>query len=281
VGLCHDLGEILLHTCFEAEFNQVLQIHARTQKPLPELEEKMLGAQRAELADLLLVHLGLPSIIRQPIESFHRQSPASRTEKPDILCQILRLADLYANGLLLASDGSSQLTLITTIEARRTLGTDHPPLPDQQVLRSNVTVLTGLLARLAPDELGRLLQPLHPKTAAKVFIARHPSISAWDPLTAALQIMSQDVTLHDRLPTPAECSEHTHLAIFAPSVTAKSFDVSAVDVASAPFTPATTLWAVCSKDTQEKTKSPSKRSPVLLPMILDRMPVFLAPSTLS
>ena len=281
VGLCHDLGEILLHTCFETEFNQVLQIHARTQKPLPELEKKMLGAKRSELADLLLIHLGLPPVIRQPIESFHRQSPTSSTESPDILCQILRLSDLYANGLLLASDGSSLLTLVTVADARRTLGTDHPRLPDPQVLCSNVTILTGMLARLVPDELGRLLQPLHPKTAAKVFIARHPALSAWDPLTAALQIMSQEVTLLDRLPTPAESSDHTHLAIFAPSPTAKGFDASAVDVASAPFTPATTLWAVCSTDTREKPNTPSRLSPVLLPMTLDRLGEFLAPVTLS
>jgi CheY-like chemotaxis protein/HD-like signal output (HDOD) protein len=278
IGLCHDLGEILLHTCFEAEFAQIHQSHALTHEPLPEMERKMFGARPSELADILLIHLGLPPVIRSPIEVFHRHGASSRWENCDSLGKILQLADHYANGLLLASNGSSPVTLLTNTDMRDLFKEEPPPVPDRQVLRSNVTVLTGMLARLAPDALERLLQPLHPKAAGvSVYVARHPAISPWDAVAAALDGMAERVQLADHLPDAQEAAGFSHLVVLAPAVTAQGFSAGAVEAAATHF--AGIFWLVNAHDA--KATAGGALTPAQAPVTLDQLHAFFdtAPQT--
>jgi HD-like signal output (HDOD) protein/DNA-binding response OmpR family regulator len=270
VGLCHDLGEVLLHTYFEKEFAIIRTRHIQSGTPLPELERKMLGVRRSELADLLLTHLGLPPAIRTPIEQFHQYTPASRAELPDGFSAILQMADLYANGLQLAASGSSPISLVTTAESKRAVGQEHPPRPDSQLLRSNMAMLAGTLARLGPTELRRLLEPLQERTKAKIFISRHPAISAWDPITTLLESLSEAVTVSDHLPSRVEFGDHTHLAILSPSPTAKAFNLASIDAALTDLPSPKALWIFPPKDTIEV--EPSKPIVSLkLPLSIDSL----------
>jgi hypothetical protein len=76
--VCHDLGEILFHTHFGAEYWQVLDAQAATGRRRDELERKMLGMSHGDLVVNILRCLGLPDAIRGPIEAFHRAGVSGR-----------------------------------------------------------------------------------------------------------------------------------------------------------------------------------------------------------
>ncbi|MDB5292192.1 MAG: response regulator receiver sensor signal transduction histidine kinase, partial [Phycisphaerales bacterium] len=59
-GLCHDLGEILIRTQFGRELQQVCEAQTLTGKPRAELERRMIGMTRGELANAVMTCMGLP-----------------------------------------------------------------------------------------------------------------------------------------------------------------------------------------------------------------------------
>ena len=111
IGLCHDLGEILFRTEFGGEYAQILDIHHQTSRPMHELEQQMLGITQGELAAIILKKLGLPENIRFPIEQFHA-SPNRTTHPPtDRLARVLHLADLFANGIMMAAASGAKAVI--------------------------------------------------------------------------------------------------------------------------------------------------------------------------
>jgi HD-like signal output (HDOD) protein len=265
VGLCHDLGEILLRTQFGAEYQKVLEVAAKTGQPRRELEMQMLGMTRQQLIVTITQSIGLPDSIRLPIEAFHN----GKSTRDDVgrMSGILRLAEHYANGLLLATGPESSVAAFTRSECRSVTGVDEPPTPDPERVRAEVFSLTAMLARLKPSEEAELIKPIYPKGETKIWLARDPALSGYDPVQAALSSLAT-VQVHPRLPTSTEVRSIGALMVLGAKDTTAGFcepDLRKVKSGAVPV-----LWAVGTIEVGAPTGSLRPQSwPVSLEQIVE------------
>jgi len=229
-GLCHELGLILFRTHFGPEYRQVLEAQKATGQPLHRVEIQILGATHGEVSEEILKSLGLPEHISRPINLFHH---AARTNAPptDPLAKVLRMADAYASGILLASSEDVTVSAFTQAECRDTTGRLNPLRPNDAELRQEIRSLTLAYARVSPDEHRAASAPLFPREPAKLLVVRDPELSAFDPITAALESIAQ-VTVAAQLPTAEELGDFQGLVVIARTGTPIS-EVQGV-VASSP-----------------------------------------------
>ena len=265
VGLCHDLGEILFHTHFGSEYRQVLELESRLGKPREELERTMLGTTHGELAMLTLQCIGLPESILRPIEAYHASISDHRDDPGERLARVLALAELAANGMLLASSGHATIKPITRTQSRAAVGQDQPARPDSASIRSEVFSLSGFLARLPDREESKLMTALYPCRKVRVLLVRAPVFSSYDPVEAALESLAK-VTVVNRLPAKkADIAEYGALVVMSPSSSTPgmtgadigrtmamrdagplpvSWLVGRADAAAAPSEPQPTVWPI-------------------------------------
>jgi hypothetical protein len=102
-------------------------------------------------------------------------------------------ANAQANGLLLRSSPYAPLWPATRTETTAIFGSIDPPRIDGCALRSEVLLTTSLLARLSAQQESQLSTPLLPRHGAHVAYAAHSSLSSFDPLLTALDMLA-DVT---------------------------------------------------------------------------------------
>lgn len=203
VGLCHDLGEIVLRQCLSAEYAAAVDEAARTGRPLQQTLSAAFGVPWRQLTELVLNRFGLPTAIAAPILEHAEASLGGREGPRSPAAVALRLADFYAHGLLLASSPQA-LVAPATLGEFRTLGTSVLPEIDGQGLRCEVLSNTSLLARLSRTDEQRLSQPFFAARPVRVWYARHPGYASFDPLGAALGFLAE-TDVRDRLPAnPAE-----------------------------------------------------------------------------
>jgi HD-like signal output (HDOD) protein len=190
-GLCHDLGMVLFRTEFASEYAAVMQRKAQSSRPLPQIERHMLGMTQADLSQLILKKLGLPAAICAPIGEFHAQ--ASRPDRPALqpLARLLRVANLYADGVLLAESPASEISPITKLECREGIGTDDMPPIDGAVMRGQIFAMTAMLARLPPGQTAPLMRPLIEPAGKRILLVREPAFSTLDPVAAALESLGE------------------------------------------------------------------------------------------
>jgi HD-like signal output (HDOD) protein/CheY-like chemotaxis protein len=231
VGLCHDLGDILFHTQFANEFRQLLEMRERTGRPIEELEREMLGMTRGELVVTILRLIGLPETIRTPIEAFHRNTIPSTDVDAAVLGGILKLANIYAHGLLLAPAESAIVFPFTLAECRGAAKTEHPRRPESALLRGEILALTGVLARLNTADDASLMSPLFPARRVNVWLARDPLFSRFDPVQTALEALGT-VHVHNRLPQTAEEWAKVQALVVLTSANAVAFSEESVTEAS-------------------------------------------------
>ena len=247
VGLCHDLGEILFHTHFAKEFAQVLEAQAQAQarggKSGDDVERQMLGMTRGELVQTIIQCLGLPEAIKEPIGAFHGTTGGGAGGSSPLL-RILKAADFYANGLLLASSARAPVAPLTRAECRAAVGRDDPPAPDATTFRSEVLYTTGVLARMSAAEAEDVMKPPFDRTTARFWVVRESSLSALDPVSAALESLGH-VTPRERLPEMSDAEGVDGLVVMAPSDLTPGY--TAPDIAkslAAVGKPLPVLWLV-------------------------------------
>ncbi len=212
IGLCHDLGEILFRTEFGGEYAQILDIHHQTSRPMHELEQQMLGITQGELAAIILKKLGLPENIRFPIEQFHA-SPNRTTHPPtDRLARVLHLADLFANGIMMAAASGAPIAPVAKTIFRDLFGKNDPALPDVEAVRSQILALTSMMANLPAADQAKLMQPLLKPTRKRALYIRDPLFSAFDPVGAALNLLAT-VTTQAKLPDKIDPSAHDAIVL--------------------------------------------------------------------
>jgi HD-like signal output (HDOD) protein/CheY-like chemotaxis protein len=219
VGLCHDLGELCFRAKFAEEYRLLLEAHRETAVPVEHLEREMLGVTRAQMLLKLLRALGLPETIARPIEEFHRGTSAGAGET-QVLCRALRVADAYANGLLLAPHDEACVTSLRPDECRSGAGTvaasaSQPVRPDAAAFRGEIVSLTGILARLGADEEAALLRPRYQPGPARIWLARDAAYAAFCPLEAALTSMASAVTVSTGLPPDVDAWQHVDALVVA------------------------------------------------------------------
>lgn len=199
IGLCHDLGEIVLRQCLSTEYAVAVEEAAGTGRPLQQTLSATFGIPWRQLTELVLNRIGLPAAICSPILEHADASFNGRDAVPrSPAARALRLADFYAHGLLLAS--SPQATVApSTLADLRALGTSVLPEIDGQALRCQVLSNTSLLARLPRTDEERLSQPFFPARPVRIWYARHPGYASFDPLGSAIGFLAETQT-YDRLP---------------------------------------------------------------------------------
>ena len=206
VGLCHDLPDMILRQCFTDEYAKAVEMAASSGEPLPHVQSAIFGMLSHELATLVLSRLGLPASIVAPIRAhFERHRPGATCAAgtsaagADGLAEALRLADAFANGMLLASSPDSPIMPLLKTECRKVLGAITPPANNVTDLRCQILASTAVLAQLADDDEARLNRPLLAPTETKIWYARHSAFSSFDPVAVALEMLAKPV-IHDRLP---------------------------------------------------------------------------------
>jgi CheY-like chemotaxis protein/HD-like signal output (HDOD) protein len=249
VGLCHDLGDIFIRSQFGEEYRKLLETSAATGIHRDELHEKMLGVTRLQMMSEVLKFVGLPATIREPIELFHANRGYRLTD-PNAM--MLHLADLYANGSLLASGPESVVTPLTTSFCQTATGEAHPTGPDAKALQSQVLSLTAMLAKMTADEEARMMTPLFKHGSARLWIARDESVSAFDPVSLAAGALHQTVC-QTRLPDRNETDEIDGLILLTATPAECGFELSGMERTSVPRgggRPALPVLGIAAKDAQ-------------------------------
>jgi hypothetical protein len=269
VGLCHDVGEIVLQTCFGPEFTQVLSAAARLDKPIGQIESAMLGVTHGELAQLAFELMGLPDSIRRPIQTMHdRASTTTRTR----LGSAVRLADMYANGLLLSSSGRELIVAVTQAECRATTGQPHPAVPDGERFRAEMFALTTMLARLSPADEEKFTKPYYARTKHPVCLVRDPGLSRFDPITAAAMALA-DTTVMEKLPDRPMAGGL--LIVVTGAADASGFSAEAIAKVADP---ARTLWLTRRSDAAAANPpalAEAPIQPVNMPVPIEALAAFI------
>lgn len=232
-GLCHDMGDILCRCHFIAEYAAVERTLAPSDRSVERIEQAILGVTRRELALEALRALGLPETVRIPIEKF-QASNAGRGggAKPLIpgssggqLAMMLQVADLYANGVLLAMDDAAPITPLLRSQLRAAAGKEDLEPPPSDVFRGEVVALTASLARLSERELAASTAVR--RRPCRVWLARHGAYSQFDPVAAALSLYA-NVEISDKLPTPAALSGFAGVVVVAASAAVQGFTANQI-----------------------------------------------------
>ncbi|MGH9374040.1 MAG: HDOD domain-containing protein, partial [Vicinamibacterales bacterium] len=249
VGLCHDLGEVVLRQCLAEEYDQLAQAGVDgAGLATHQVESAAFGVPYPELIDRIFTKLALPAAIAVPVKEHTEHGRGGGKGRPSsLLTKALLVADQYAHGLQLASSPRAAVAPVTIAEYRAAVPGARLPNLDGQGLRCEVLCSTAMMARLSPaqeKELARMIVP--PATGTRVWYARHASLSPFDPLEAALRMLAAEVTLHDRLPTAGEASAYDALVIAAPKPGQSPFGLAEADrlTSAAPGKPLLYLSAM-------------------------------------
>lgn len=214
VGLCHDLGEIVLRQYFAAEYSAAVELAAETQRPMQEVEAEAFGLSRAELTRLVLGKLGLPRDITEPIGEFFQAAGRTGWNRTP-LAVALRIADFYAHGLLFASTSDAPIAPVPRADLA-SAGVAKPSRIDAVSFRSEIETMSHLLAGLSPADEAKLREPLFPRRGVRIWYARHESLAEFDPLATALQLLA-DAEVQPALPVDAAAlSGFSGMVIAAP-----------------------------------------------------------------
>lgn len=203
-GLCHDLCDIVMRQSFATEYAFVTDVVARTGRPRWQVESSVFGMPYHELVTLVLGKLGLPPLIIAPIgEAFARTAPKEDRGVGGILTRALRIANLYANGLMLAAGPDAPVAPITVAECRTAFGDASPPEIDPQLLRSVILTTVNLLAGVGSAEAAELCRPPVSSGTRRILYWRHVGYSEFDPL-AVLLGFAGEVEVRSTLPAPQD-----------------------------------------------------------------------------
>jgi HD-like signal output (HDOD) protein/CheY-like chemotaxis protein len=214
LGLCHELGEILLRQHFMAEYDQIVELSVKLNLPLYQVESAALGIRRPELMSRLLSRIGLPPHVVDTIREFHERQIRDNSSGMSGNVQLLQMANMAAHGMLLAPSMREIVRPITRTEWRA-LGIDKdPPEIDALARRNDIVVATHTLARLPVRQEDRLLEPFVQRTPLHVGYVRPELYINLDPLAFALHMMAE-MDIFKELPQPEELRDLDALVVVA------------------------------------------------------------------
>jgi len=199
VGLCHDLGEIVLRQYFTQEYRAAAAEAELEKRSLHQSLTKVLGMPHHDFIGVVLAQMGLPDPIVKPIREFFRDADVPNPNLSP-LARALKLAENYAHGAMLAGTVDALVGPVTKAEVAAQRG--FAPAPDGLdviQLRGEVLLTTGLLSRLSTEDEKQLHKPIVDSTGLRIWYARHRSFAGFDPLAAALSLMGE-TEIHENLP---------------------------------------------------------------------------------
>lgn len=213
VGLCHELGEIVLRQYFAAEYELILAHAETTHQPRPAVELTALSMRHGDLVGEVLTRIGLPSNITLPIMRFHDGGVMGISADDSKIVKTMQFAEWMANGMLLAISADSRLGPINRADLRRLCG--DAQMPDLQMLRSEVLSTTNFLARLPAADEAKFMRPLRPRQELNIWYARHQSYAEADPFATAFDLFG-NVHTDTRLPNADEVEMYDAFILASP-----------------------------------------------------------------
>jgi HD-like signal output (HDOD) protein/CheY-like chemotaxis protein len=216
VGLCHDLADIILRQYFFEEYSSVLTLATETRRPQREVERVLFGLPRDELVTILLARLGLPAVITAPIqEFFERAEHPKQRGSGSVLGRTLRMANVYAHGLMLAQSAEEPVLPLSKAECITTLGHHVPPLDDSE-LRSGAITTAAVLAGMMSSNSNKQFEPFIPSRPLRLAYVRNEEYAQLDPLHTLLKLAAERVELMPRFPyQPQEIQEMDAMVVAA------------------------------------------------------------------
>ena len=177
VGLCHDLGEILLRQHFASAYATILDFAAKHHLPVHAIEGTALGIRHPELISRLLSRIGLPQPVVHAIREFYERQVRDQAAGMSQLARGLLTANQIAHGLLLAASPQESVAPITRTEWQLLAGDKSVPTIDPVAKRTEILAATNILARLPIKDEQRLVTPILSKHNCRVLYlrARTPS----------------------------------------------------------------------------------------------------------
>jgi len=212
-GLCYDLCDIVLRQHFPEEYQAITDLVTRTGKPAWQVRSAVFGMPYFELVTLVLGKLNLPSVIITPIAEVFARSTNKDEARSGPLARMLRIANVYAHGLMLAAGLDAPIVPISTSEYRSTFGDAPPPNLDPAMLRSEVLTTVNLLADLGGKEAAELCRPAISPAPHKILYWRHPSYCGLDPLATLLSFAGEVKIVTE---SPADVAGVDALVVAAP-----------------------------------------------------------------
>uniref|UniRef100_Q47EK7 HDIG protein n=1 Tax=Dechloromonas aromatica (strain RCB) TaxID=159087 RepID=Q47EK7_DECAR len=104
-GILHDIGELVLATCFPEQYAKVLAYRAQHDCTLVEAERDIIGLDHAVVGGLLADAWRFPASLRSAVADHHAPSAATA----DSLADLMHLADGVAHALGLAKTDSEMV----------------------------------------------------------------------------------------------------------------------------------------------------------------------------
>ncbi len=152
-GLLHDVGKILLGHHFPEEFGRCLDLAARRQVALYEVEPEVLGTDHAHLGGWLAERWGFPEALRAAIRDHHDPGRAGGHQT---LAALVHLADLFAKAKQIGFGGDRVAVCFTDDPAWRLLEAARPELKDLDLARFTLELdqeveMARALARLGGE----------------------------------------------------------------------------------------------------------------------------------
>jgi hypothetical protein len=214
--LCHDLCDIVLRQYFAAEYGAVADLVARSGRPRWQIESLVFGMPYHELVSLVLGKLGLPPLIITPIgDAFAIGVKKEDRGAGGAVTRALRIANLYAHGLMLAAGPDAPVAPITVAEYRAAFGDAPVPEVDPGLLRAEVLTTVNLLAGVGSAEAAELCRPPVTSASRRIFYWRHAGYSELDPLAVLLEFAGE-VEIRGEPPSPQDLPGYDALVIAGP-----------------------------------------------------------------
>jgi two-component system chemotaxis response regulator CheY len=188
VGLCHDLGEILLRQKFPNEYAAAADYASQAGEPVTAMLPSVFGLSYAELIEKVLEGLKFPPMVVEPIGQFARHIGYPVDAHTGLLPRALAIADLMAQGMLMTSSEDSQVSPVTQNECRSSL-IDGTALNLSEI-RADAVSAACRVAELKPDQEAALSRPLIDRSSTMLAYLRPVSMAPLDPLAAALGNMA-------------------------------------------------------------------------------------------
>ncbi|HEY8748899.1 MAG TPA: HDOD domain-containing protein [Tepidisphaeraceae bacterium] len=203
VGLCHDLTELALSQQFPEEYTAAADLSKQSGEPTYRSRSVVLGLPYHELAVALLRKMGLPPMITVPIEEvLERSALGPQAGNGSILARALRMANMYANALMLPSGPDASITPFSISECRGVFEKGATPVLDDFILRSESLTMVNMLSGVTSREIPALCRPTIDKSDVRIWYSRHPGYADFDPLVAWLRMVGV-VEVHAKLPALA------------------------------------------------------------------------------
>jgi HD-like signal output (HDOD) protein/CheY-like chemotaxis protein len=226
VGLCHDMGDILIRQHFAAEYEVILRFATQHELPSATVQSVALGVRQPELVSRLLTRIGLPAYVVDTIRNYH-EALLSPQRNLNGAARWLWVANMAAHGLLLAPTAQEVIQPISLAHWRQLEKSKEPPDIDPRSKRAELLTATHLLARLPATEEPRLTTAVIPPSSKKLKYVRPAAFCGFDPLAFALSLVAE-LSVSSEMPESGELDEVDGLVTVGLRAGATNVEISAI-----------------------------------------------------